>query len=496
MAMGKSKLLICFGHSSVGVLEFDSVKANRSGPHQIRTRVARVIQVPSDVDPSSSREFGAWLEASLEQAGCKSKGAMLVLERSDVVAKRLHLEGIDRGDVELPGMVRYQLMRQVAFQTEDAPIDFMLLHPHVKSLKEVSGEAEVLAATAPAARVEHLKRVCEEAGLEVQRVGVFSLGLSVIAEAAMADRVGPTLVITPTLDGVDFSIYQSGRILSSRWIETQHHPVDQDLTELIVSEARRTRMSHQMAPNSDAIHSALVIADPGGVLGLAEQVATRVGDVLGVISEVIEPKTQAGLEVDGEWDSDRLLGLLGLVVLAAKSPSGRASQIHQLDLSNPLAATDQAAGRRQLVLGAILLLIVSLGGVRSYAGLQLSRMDAEIEQLREGEAQVRETYHRAVRDHAAAELVDRWQRTAGSPLEHLSRVTAQLPSNELVLLRSFNWSIRTTIEYPRQRNTTEYDVANWRDQSEVSVSLDLLAKTREIADAARRVFVGDPLYRV
>ncbi|XOV74929.1 MAG: pilus assembly protein PilM [Phycisphaerales bacterium] len=299
MARGKPKLFICIGHQSIGVLELDGAKADRAGQASLKTRVARTLRIPHDIDPANERDLASWLAASLEQAGCSSKGATLVLERSDVVAKRLKLEGVERGDVDLPGMVRYQLMRQVAFQTDEAPIDFMLLQPKVRSLKEVTGEAEVLAATAPIARVDHLRKVCEEAGLDVQRIAVLSLGLAEIAASAMADRVGPTLVIAPTLDGIDYSIHQAGRVLSSRWIETQHRTSEQDLTELVVSEARRTRMSHQLTPDSDAIHSALIISEPGGVFGDDEEIATRVGDVLGVITEVVDPLSAVAVRERG-----------------------------------------------------------------------------------------------------------------------------------------------------------------------------------------------------
>lgn len=496
MARGKPKLFVCIGHQSVGVLELDSAKIDRAGQATLKARIARTLRIPHDIDPSSERDLASWLAASLEHAGCSSKGVTLVLERSDVVAKRLKLEGIERGDVDLPGMVRYQLMRQVAFQTDDAPIDFMLLQPKVRSLKEVTGDAEVLAATAPIARVDHLRKVCEEAGLDVQRIAVLSLGLGEIAESAMADRVGPTLVIAPTLDGIDYSIHQAGRALSSRWIETQHRASEQDLTELIVSEARRTRMSHQLTPDSESIHSALIISEPGGVLGDHDEVATRVGDVLGVITEVVDPRSQPWLTVKGEWESERLLGLLGLAISSAKASAGASGQMHQIDLAHPIKPADKSAATRQLVMAAILLLIISLGAIKSFGNLKVRSVESDIDALRENARNVEATYHEAIRQHAAAEYIHRWHGASASPIEHLEQVVRLLPSNEAVLVKSFSWGVRSLVDYPRQRGESGYDPANWQDNVVVTIGLELLAADREVADATRATFVAQPSYTV
>lgn len=496
MKRGKPKLFVCIGHQTVGVLELHAAKADRAGQATVKTRVAQTFHIPQDVDASSSRDLGSWLAASIEQAGCKSKSVTLVLERSDVVAKRLTLEGIERGDVDLPGMVRYQLMRQVAFHAEDAPIDFKLLQPKVKTLKEVSGEAEVLAATAPATRVAHLRAVCEAAGLDVQRIAILSLGLNEIAAAAMADRVGPTLVIAPTLDGIDYSIHQGGRVLSSRWIETQHRTAADGLTDLIVSEARRTRMSHQLAPESDPIHSALIIADEGGVLGDLEALAATVGDVLGVITEPIDPRSQPWLTVEGECESERLLGLIGLAIADAKDGSGPGASARQIDLAHPVVAADRSAAKRQLVMAAILLMIVSLGGIKSMGNLKVAAIEADIEAMKESGREVEQTFHRVIREHAAAEFLHRWQEAGASPLEHINRVVSILPGNEAVLLRSIKWSADAFVDYPRQRNQTSYDPANWQQGVAVSFGVELAAKSRELADSIRQTFVDIPEYTV
>ncbi len=496
MSRSRTKLFICIGHQSVGVLEVHSVKSDRSGQSAVKTRVAQMMRIPQDIDASSSRDLGSWLAASIDQAGCRSKSVTLVLERSDVVAKRLTLDGIERGDVDLPGMVRYQLMRQVAFHTDDAPIDFMVLQPKVRTLKEIAGQAEVLAATAPAARVAHLRAVCEQAGLDVQRISIFSLGLSEIASAAMADRVGPTLVIAPTLDGIDYSIHQGGRVLSSRWIETQHRAGGAELADLIVSEARRTRMSHQLSPDSDPIHSALVIAVPSGVLGDTEDLASKVGDVLGVITEAVDPQKQSWLAVDGEWESERLLGLLGLAVSDARLPKGAGSRSHQIDLAHPVQAADRSAATRQLVMAAILLLIVSMGGIKSMGNMQVRSIESDIEAMRQTGGEVEQTYHRVIREHAAAEFLHRWQEASASPLEHLNRVMELLPGNQMVLFRSMRWSADSLVDYPRERNRTEYNPENWREGVLVSLGVEIAAKDRALADSIRQTFVEHADYTV
>jgi hypothetical protein len=496
MSRNRTKLFVCIGHQTVGVLEVHGAKADRSGQTAVKVRVAQTMRIPQDIDASSSRDFGPWLAASIEQAGCKSKAVTLVLERSDVVAKRLTLDGIERGDVDLPGMVRYQLMRQVAFHADDAPIDFMLLQPRSKSLKEVSGQAEVLAATAPAARVAHLRAVCEEAGLDVQRIAIFSLGLSEIASAAMADRVGPTLVIAPTLDGIEYSIHQGGRVLSSRWIETQHRSDDSGFTDLVVSEARRTRMSHQLAPDSEPIHSALIIAEPGGVLGSLDELAAKVGDVLGVITEPIDPRSQPWLTVEGDWESERLLGLIGLAASDAKSPSGAGARSHQIDLAHPLQAADRSAATRQMVMAGILLLIISLGAIKSLGDMKVRAVESDIDAIRQSQSDVIQTYHRVVREHAAAEFLHRWQEASASPLEHINRVVDLLPTNEAVLLRDVRWSAQSFVDYPRERGRTNYDPDNWRQGVLVSFGVEIAARDRALADSIRQSFVELPDYTV
>ncbi len=518
MGASRRHLYLTIGRRHIGAVE--CVGSKRSGGlPQVTAHLLRAI--PRETDPSDPKALGAFIADALAEAGVAAKSATVCLERRDAVAKRLTFNGVRSPEAELPGLVRFQMQRQLTFPADDAAVDYTVL-PAEEVLPERvddaagDGALTVLAVAAPGARVKHLRETVARAGLELAGTALTAEGTaSLLARHHLADESGPVLVACPTPDGWEFSVALGPRCAAARWeaINTlglarergggvpsgddvpsiplapaPDRPEPQDPVTAIASESRRTWMSYQLAPTSTPIARAVLISEPDEAH--TAKAAEALSSAVHVSPEVLPPgDVVPGLKVEGTLHS----ALIPLVGVAAEAGDTSARD-RRIDVLNPRRPPDRAARVRQVALAGVLAVIAVVGGVWTVANREAGALEAELELLRGEYAEVATSRAEAIRRAARVEHIRRYLATGVSPLDQLASVVDIKPESERAILTRFAVGTDAEVSYSHDGRPRWYEDDRWSSAVLTTVSLRAAARSRADADVMRGLFVENESY--
>lgn len=427
-----------------------------------RVRSSVVCGYPEGLDLSSASDLGGWLRASLEEAGIRERRVVIALERRDVVLKRLSFGGVADPEVDLPGMVRYSMVRQLAFSSEGAAIDYQPLG------ERETGEWDVLAAVATGDRITHLREVFEAAGLKIERIGLTSEGLAAIAELEESLTGSVRLVVGEVFGGLECAVIDDAGLLRlARW-----SPMDGVEVDEVAAETKRTWLSAQVEGSIGQVAHCLLV---GEGLGEAREACES---VLGRRVVVHEPA------LSGEQPPAAALPLIGVAMRGACSG---------IDLANPKSPPDRSAKKRSLVLAAILAVIVVYGGIWTVAKQRVASMEKRVAVAEDAVKGLRTMRVGAIREAARYEHARRWVKGA-DVFAHLEALQGTLPEREKLVLSGLRMSVGSAVGYERERAKRKYDAERWVASLIVSLDVEARAATMLDADAWRTTLVADDRY--
>ncbi|MCG3131130.1 MAG: hypothetical protein FLDDKLPJ_01906 [Phycisphaerae bacterium] len=178
------------------------------GKKGVRLLKVESLLIPAEVDANDATALGKWIRRALDEQGVSAKLAVVDLPRNQAILTTLNLPMAVAG--ELPGMVEFQISKELPFPLSEAVVDYAV----PRDVK--SGTAPVLVAAVRNEVVEHLTSVVAAAGLKLERVGLrpFASRTAVMRALGegMADRVlfvdvGPTMTEIDVLapDSLPFS---------------------------------------------------------------------------------------------------------------------------------------------------------------------------------------------------------------------------------------------------------------------------------------------------
>ncbi len=459
---GEIVTCMSIGERCVSAVAVESAKASA------RVRAAMLETIPTDLDPSDARAFGAWLRDRLRAAGIDAKRLVLGLERREVVTKRLVIEAAADA-AELPDAVRLGMSRQLTFSIAQAIVDYA-------EIDRTDGLL-LLAAAVPGSRIELLRETVAAAGATVDAIGLTASG---IARLAQIDDDAPALLVARVPDGIELVVVERGRMGYARWAGVPGGAAAGE----VATEVRRTAASYRAAAGGAEIGTVVLLGPWPAEVGEACRVPG------GLATVTVDPVAQLA----GEIEEPALLPLAGLAV--ERAAAGRRSRL-AIDLAHPKRAPDRAATRRQTVLAAAFALILVLG-LGSVLGRQaLSRADREIEALREVVDEQREMRRELVRGAARLEHQARWAGAGGRPLEELLTVARHLSDRERVVVDEWILDVEPVVTYEKRgRGSRPYDERGWRSGAAVTARLTLLVADRSVIEDLRARLVEDPRYVV
>ncbi|MCA9070695.1 MAG: hypothetical protein KDA84_17315, partial [Planctomycetaceae bacterium] len=187
------------------------------------------------------KEASDWLKRQLAERGVSTKSVLLSLPRESIVVRRLTVPNVP--EEELPPLVQMQAATKSSTPIDQLDLDFLPL-PMTGS----DGGRDVLMCTMAKKRSSKIKSVLEQAGLDLQGLGVSSVATAeLIAREERSRKLDPaetSLIIAQHGPRVEITIFQEQCVILSH--STQFHSDEEDSfgdESLIVSEVRRTMVS-------------------------------------------------------------------------------------------------------------------------------------------------------------------------------------------------------------------------------------------------------------
>jgi hypothetical protein len=524
---------------------------------------ARSADGRSGVLVADASALTSWLATALDEAGIPRGPVLLALPREALVVRRLELPSAEPH--ELPEMARLAMRRDLPLDGGEAAIDFFEIKSSATGVPSEVGLRHELGAEGKASTqsgrgrttvmaVAVLRRTLDDtcaalaaAGRPVVAATARMLGSTALVRAgapellsdaaalnrslskttaseASAAGIG-ALVIDVARDGVEFLILErGGEIGFSRgalWREASERaedvnspaatdapaahlpeprraglaggaPLERAIVEAAVAEVRRSWMAYRMTlpPGGDS-------AQPLGptLLHLFADSTLR---------PALLPALAAatGLEAAPERPLRELLHGVdpaGCAPLAGLHLPG----CPRIDLLHPRKSPDQAARRRQTLIAAAGVLILSglfgytLG--RREADAVAARRDDIAEKARGALAEG----WRLRRDEDKLRHVAQWSRPAENWLEDFMSIKQLLPApGEVVLDKVDATQEFSGVKWERPRPSrssgaqapsagAESAAPRWQSAAEVRIVLEGEARTRAIADALREKFIAD-----
>lgn len=440
---------------------------------------------PAEVDFNNAAAVGKWVASELKAgklwSAARRGSVTFGVSRGEVVLKRIGFPpGTD--EVELPGMVRLQLVRQLTVSPENAAIDFV-------PIEDGGGGSMVLAAALQGDRLEWRRAVCKAAGLKLGRVGLQSAGAAALLAQVAQGRAGGTMGIALGAESTEFVIVERGQLVFARATDLVRPSVAAEaeaFAQKVAVEAKRTWMSYRVTPDAPLIEAVTVL----GSDELCRLVAARCTETVDLPSEAVGfPRF---VEVAAEMTESDRSAVAPLVGLLAEPAIGRAT----LDFAAPREAPDVAGQRRRLVLLSALAAIVVGGSAFTAARLDLQRRAADLSDLKEKWSKQSEQHAEFVRVQARIEHLRRFRENEVDWLAHLDMLSAQMPDPREAVLDSVSAKSDVEVLYAPTREQTAYTNKAWTVRHDGTMSLAGSMKRREVADALRTRLVADQRYSV
>jgi len=217
-----------------------------SGSANVRT--AFTAALPKPLSPANAAELGAWLKDQLAQQKIGANDAAVSLGRGHSSFRTLQVP--ECPPEELPGLVQLTLEGEIGGEG-DQVVDF-------DAGPIEGGQRTVTAAYAPSATVEAVREVLKVAGLSAKRVVLRPYAMRFLREQMLGAGDGGTeLLLIPTGDGLDLSIWSGKRLEMARSVATGGNG---DASAKLSAELRRTLAAYQNNKPGATLHAVAALA--------------------------------------------------------------------------------------------------------------------------------------------------------------------------------------------------------------------------------------------
>jgi Tfp pilus assembly PilM family ATPase len=457
-------------------------------------------KVPHGVDAKDPAATGQWLATELDKAGLPRGKLVIAVPRGEVALKRLKLpKGEGMGEMELAGMVRLQMTRQLTMAVEGTAIDYV---PIGGAAAESVGAGEapadglpagasvsVLAGALPGDRMQWYEALAKAAGCKIERLGLRAAGVAALLAAVSQRHSGPVLGIAAGWGSIEFVIVGDGQLVFARaadgGLAGGPDGPDGAFTQRAAVEAKRTWMSYRAAEGSAEV-DAVVVPGEGP---LATELAQRCGEALEMTWQVAA--LPGVIELPEKMnESDRLVAapLIGLV---AEEILARPT----LDFANPRKAPDLAAKKRQRVLAAVLGLIVLSGFGYYFANKSLGDLKSRLKSATTENLRLKTEYDAFLRDDARLKHLRQWTAAKADWLAHTKWLSDQMPDPRQANLDQISGNLQANVAFAPGQNGT-YNTDGWSLKQVAAIGIKGPIKQREVGNDLRDRLISSGIYNV
>lgn len=260
----------------------------RKGKVQVDDVLA--VAIPRDVNLGDAEQMGQLLRDALRQEGITTRRVILDIPRDQTVLKTLTLPRVSLSD--LAGMIELQIGKGLPFATSEAVIDFA-----VPPDDGGTDQIEVLVGAVRTEVVDYYRKICEVAGLKLERAGLRPyanrMAVAHFLGGQMPERV---LVVDVGSSLTEIDVLRGGQLVFSR-AASVYVPSGDTVIMSLDSANRVGEPESSDVPADGEISIVPFVSDPRDRPG---DTAAVVADLMVEVTRSIEAYrgTDAGAEMD------------------------------------------------------------------------------------------------------------------------------------------------------------------------------------------------------
>jgi hypothetical protein len=436
------------------------------GGGAVRVERALAWEEPEAPTLATAEALGRRLRDRLKEARMSAAPVVVALSRDRLILKDIRYPAVP--DVEEPGVVRFQVIKELTEAPEDAVIDYL---PSPDN--EVSGERRATAFVARRAQIEAYQSLCKAAGLKLIGIAPRAFGM-----AACVHRLAGTSVLTPAVEPPDaavavltvadhwaeFAVSRAGRVLFARALA---------VGEGMAGEIRRNLAIHDGQATEPV--KALYVAGLGEHASLRE----RLSDTLDVPVHAIDPF--GGVE-RAELPSQKrgaFIGAIGLVHLLGDKKG------LPINFAQPRQPRPPRDPNRKKVAYAAAIAVLFLAVGTGFCYLQLSFVNNKADELKREKDKLDRDLAGLAETDKKIKALSEWSNSDIVWLNEIYDLTDRMgDSNNL---RITEISAEPLIHTGKEKE---------KDKAVAKLTIKGLAKKKEWVDDLANAFAADKHYEV
>jgi len=427
---------------------------------------AFTVELPAGEDAPSEADLASHITAALAARGISKATATLIVGRANVELRQLKLPPAPAE--ELPDIVRFQAMRQFTSLGEDWPLDFVPL------AAAEGASTHVLAAAVAPELVSRVRRVCEEAPLRLDRLGLRSLSAAMLLiHSAEAERDRVRIAIDVADDETDLTVVRGATPVLVRTVRASDKEPHAALATRLAGELKRTVAAAQNQLGGQRVESAVLFGG-GDRQPLCDELLGR----LNIPIELVDPFLASGgaapaaakVEARGPYAA-----LLGALVASSHEAAG-------VNFLAPRRKPKEVGLKRRLALpvaAAAAVILALVVGIVWSLGARDQRAAELAGELRELDSQLRQLKP----DLEAAEQLDDWSRRQINLLDELVYLSKRMPPAEAALVTA----LRGGSLPARTRDSQDEVIARMRIEGLARDSANIAQLENSLRDDRHRV---------
>ncbi len=437
---------------------------------RLRVKKMHSVDMPADVSLSDPQAVGAFLGTVLKDLRLAGAGILMHVPRGQAVLKPLSLPNVE-ADEDLPGMVRYQVEKELPFSGDQAVIDFALENHFDAENPNVSsdGRLDVLVAAVHQRVVDHYRQIAEAAGTKIRRLGLRPYANMCCIEACRVIEPGHCVaVVHITSDETEIDVFSDQavhfsraavvKLADSRGSESEATPSAEaaastdkavqeqsDQVEQLVTEVTRSLKSYHAVQRGRVIRKILVAGDTGVELPVVRRLAMEFDVPCARFSPA------AGLELENDdADDSAYISAFGLAI--GQGDRGPAVPFDFLNPKKPVQRVDPR--KRNMVIGGVaaaLVLGVTVFATASHISSKRSELNDLVAESNALSREVRTGKSLLGRVNA----VEKWTDASRNWLAHWTQISALFPPATEAYITSMRSSAETSINLALRARTSE-----------------------------------------
>ncbi len=415
---------------------------SRKGPRGVR---GVFVPVTEGVDIDDPEALGQFIGRALKQRRIRTRRAIVSIPRDQAVLHMLSLPNVPPD--EMPSVVHFQITKELPFALEEAKIDFATFPAEAEA-----ENVDVLVAAVRNDVLEHYQQVCQNAGLQLERVGLRPFANTVAALYGREDEQTGCLLLVdvgPTLTEID--LIRQGRLSFSRAasvnvpilpavrsqgsLEGEGGPVmiaptdteQEEAVESLMVEVNRTIEAYRVTDPGAEIGSVVI----GGSCGIEDRLCREIEERFGAPARLYNPGETIAKLADRGDEFAAFSAPLGLSI-----GHGTEGVLH-FDFLHPKEPVDlgrERARRIPMIAASVLLLLVAMMGFRWRVG---SIRDAEVEVVKEKAEKLKEEAKEVDEFKDQVMAASAWAERELVWLEELATITNLFPDTSEVYATKF-----------------------------------------------------------